>query len=61
MKCNHVWKTVSKRIVAEFQKGKRGKFRTIGDFEVCNLCMEGRFVPANKELRIVACTKENYD
>lgn len=55
--CLHNWILQDRSVTAEKTKGKRDKVFVEGDYEECPKCLEGRFVPQNKNLRIVKCRK----
>lgn len=54
---NHSWVLVDKDVIAEFQKGMREIFKTVGNFEKCEGCSAGRLVPHDKALSPVDCEK----
>lgn len=54
----HEWKTKHAGIVAEYQKGSRGKVLARGNYQECKWCplgSPGRFVPELPQLTIVPC------
>lgn len=59
MKCSHRWTTKDKNVAAEYRKRDQGPtFFCDGDYEECDVCWEGRFVPHNFDLAIVSCVKK---
>lgn len=42
-------------VVAKYTKGNRNTFETEGNYEECQECGVGRFVPRNKDLHVVEC------
>lgn len=53
----HHWVADEPNVVAEIQKGERGKGLVAGAFEQCSGCPEGRLIPFRSDFSIVGCTK----
>jgi len=59
--CYHKFIVKDENVVAEYIKGVRDIFKVSGNYEECESCGEGRFVPRDKKLSIVECTKEDLN
>ena len=53
----HEWLGMDRGVIGTFQKGNREVVRIKGDYEMCVICMAGRFIPEDKSLQIVECIK----